>query len=264
MTNTLPQEYWGRLMRAILEFDLIEANDRVLIGLSGGKDSLFLTYALAVLRDRLPMNLSLHAVFIDAQFSDDFDTVSLQSFCDSLSIPLTVQQVNIAQAIRNQNGKDPCFTCAFFRRGAIGRIAKELGYNKIAYAHHHNDAVETLLMGLFSSGQIKTFRPKTYLSRQDLTVIRPLIYFRESELADSIAIHGFTPLKNPCPLDGKTNRQDTKELIARLGRQFPNLYAHLSAALRQDAVSDDLWPRELTRTEMKEKHTAFMHSIHRK
>lgn len=261
--NTMPQPYWSRLLRAILEFDLIEPNDRVLIGLSGGKDSLFLTYALAVLRDRLPINLSLHAVFIDAQFSDGFDTSALRSFCDRLDIPLTVQQVNIAQTIKNQNGKDPCFTCAFFRRGAIGRIAKELGYHKIAYAHHHDDAVETLLMSLFSSGQVKTFRPKTYLSRQDLTVIRPLIYFRESELIDSVSIHAFTPIKNPCPLDGKTNRQDTKELIARLGREFPNLYAHLSAAMREDAVSD-LWPKELSRAQMKEKHTAFMRAIRQK
>lgn len=263
MTNTMPQTYWSRLLRAILEFDLIEPNDRILIGLSGGKDSLFLTHALSVLRDRLPMNISLHAVFIDAQFADDFDTTPLRNFCDRLDIPLTVQQVNIAQAIRNQDGKDPCFTCAFFRRGAIGRIAKELDCNKIAYAHHHDDAVETLLMGLFSSGQVKTFRPKTYLSRQDLTVIRPLIYFRESELADSVSIHGCPPLKNPCPLNGKTNRQDTKELIEQLSKQFPNLYAHLSAAMREDAVSD-LWPKELTRSQMKEKHTAFMRLIHKK
>lgn len=264
MTNTLPQDHWSRLMRAILEFDLIEADDRILIGLSGGKDSLFLTYALAALRDRLPLNLALHAVFIDAQFTDDFNAMPLHAFCERLHIPLTIQKVNIAQAIRNQDGKDPCFTCAFFRRGAIGRIAKELGCNKIAYAHHHDDAVETLLMSLFSSGQVKTFRPKTYLSRQDLTVIRPLIYFREAELTDAVNIHGITPLKNPCPLDGKTNRQDTKELIEKLGEQFPNLYAHLSAAMRQDAISDDLWPKKLTRDEMKEKHTAFMRSLHRK
>lgn len=256
MKLQLPQLYFSRLMRAIVEFKLIEENDKILIGLSGGKDSIFLTYALAVMREKLKKNFSLAAITIDPMFTSDFSTKRIENFCQDLAIPFTSHKVNIAETIRQQNGKDPCFTCAFFRRGAINRFAVENGFNKIAYAHHNDDAVETFLMSLLYSGQLRTFLPKTYLDRTGLTVIRPLVYFRESELKDTVAIHGFTPVDSPCPLNGKTKRQEIKELIAKLTTTTPDLYSHLAAGMRENAVVE-LWPATLNRQELKKAYDTY-------
>ena len=258
MKIRLPQTHFSRLMRAIVEFNLIEENDKILIGVSGGKDSIFLAYAPPVMRERLKKKFSLMAVTINPMFTTNFDTSRIEDFCRGLDIPYTTHDVDIAGAIEKQDGKNPCFTCAYFRRGAINRIAKEHGCNKVAYAHHHDDAVETFLLSLLYSGQLKTFLPNTYLDHIDLTVIRPLIYFRESEVRDTISIHGFEPVPSPCPLDGKTKRQDVKELIARLGEDNPMLYEHLAAGMRQSSLGD-LWPGTKSRDEMNIIYDQYMY-----
>lgn len=258
MKTNLPQTHFSRLMRAIVEFDLIEDNDQILIGLSGGKDSIFLTYALALLQKRLKKNFDLAVITIDPMFTKDFPLHKVADFCKNLNLPFYHQAVDIAGTIKEQNDKDPCFTCAFFRRGAINRFAKEHGYNKVAYAHHHDDAVETFFMSLLYSGQLKTFLPKTYLDRTEISVIRPLIYFRENELKDTVALHGFTPIGSPCPFNGKTKRQEIKELIAVLGENNPTLYAHLGAGMRESAIIE-LWPPRQNRQQLKEKYDAYMY-----
>ena len=171
----LPKEYLSRIIRAVVEFQLIEDNDKILIGLSGGKDSLFMAYALTELKNTLKKNFTLGAITINPMFTKDFSCEAMQKFCDKLNIPYHIHEVNIAETIANQDNKNACYSCAFFRRGAINGYAKEHGYNKIAYAHNHDDAVETFFMNLFYSGQLKTFMPSTYLSRSDVTVIRPLL-----------------------------------------------------------------------------------------
>lgn len=256
MKLTLPQPYFSRLCRAIIEFDMIQPGDRILIGLSGGKDSVFLTYALAVLKQYSKTPFELAAITLDARFSDTFPLDELKAFCARLDIPFYTEQVDIAGIIAANDGKDPCFTCSFFRRGAINRFAMTHNFNKIAYAHHHDDAVETFYMNLMQSGQLKTFLPTTYLSRSELTVIRPLIYFREYEMRAATAIHGFTPIPSPCPLDGHTKRQEVKETLLALEEANPGTYAHLAAAMRQSAVIE-LWPEEPDRKSMQKKHLAF-------
>lgn len=255
-TNRLPRYHLSRLTRAIIEFDMITDGDRILIGLSGGKDSSFLAFALANLQAILPRKFELAAITMDPMFTDDFDPEPIADFCASLAIPWHFIKVNVAQTIEANKGKDPCFTCSLFRRGAINKFAAAHGFNKIAYAHHHDDAVETFLMSILCSGQLTTFLPVTYLDRTDLTVIRPLIYFRERELAATPRLHGFTPVASPCPLNGKTKRQEIKELIDRLAVVDPAVYTHLAAAMRQ-REKQSLWPPEPSRAEMKQKHLAL-------
>jgi tRNA(Ile)-lysidine synthase TilS/MesJ len=255
----LPQNYFGRLCRACIEFDLIEENDNILIGLSGGKDSLFLTYALAFLRDHAAVSFKLAAFTLDPLFSDDFATHVLKDYCHDLDIPFYTEQVDIAGIIAGNNGKDPCFSCAFFRRGALNRFAAANGFNKVAYAHHHDDAVETFYMGLLYAGQLKTFLPKTYLDRTKITVIRPLLYFREYELIDSYKLTGQEPIPSPCPYNGKTKRQEIKEMIRELETNNPAVYSHLTAAMRCSQAEIELWPPELKRDELKVKHFNFWH-----
>ena len=260
MNINIPQTYFSKLMRAVVEFELIDNGDRILIGVSGGKDSIFLTYALAILRERLKKDFTIAAFTVNPQFDDPFDTDAIAAFCKSLGVPYEVVDVDIAGAIAEQEEKSPCFTCAFFRRGAVNRYAKEHHMNKVAYAHHHDDAVETFLMSLFYSGQLNTFRPKTYLDKTGITVIRPLVYFREQEIIDAIPLHGFTPIPSPCPHNGNTTRQTVKELIARLSAENPSLYSHLAAGMREGALGE-LWPASKTRKEMEHTHRAFMANI---
>ena len=246
----LPRPYFRRLLRAVNEFNMINSGDKILIGLSGGKDSLFLTYALACLRDVSRKPFSIGAFTLDPLFSDNFTTEKLADFCQSLGISFASEKVDIAGIIKENTSKEPCFTCAFFRRGAVNRHALAHGYNKVALAHHHDDAVETFLMGLLYSGQLQTFLPCTYLDRTGLTVIRPLIYFRESEIKRMIKLHGFEPIPSPCPYNGKTKRQETKELIYSLGKKIPQLYDRLAAAMRSGG-STELWPPAPPRDQLK-------------
>ena len=258
MKINIPQQYFSKLMRAVVEFEMIEDGDYILIGVSGGKDSIFLCYALAILRERLKKDFRLSALTINPMFPDTpFDTARIRTFLSGLEIPYDVIDVDIAGAIEAQGGKTPCYTCAFFRRGAMNRYAKEHGMNKIAYAHHNDDAVETFLMSLLYSGQLTTFTPVTYLDRTDLKVIRPLIYFRESETRAAVRYHGFTPVPSPCPHDGHTIRQEVKELIARLSPKIPDLYEHLASGMREGALGE-LWPATKTRDVMKETYLRYM------
>ena len=259
MNINLPQLFFSKIMRAIVEFEMIEDGDKILLGISGGKDSIFLAYAMAIMRTHLRKDFQLGALTINPQFKKDFakEMQRVGEFCQSLNIPYETVDVDIAGTIKKQGNKQPCFTCAFFRRGAMNRYALEHGYNKIAYAHHHDDAVETFLMSILYSGQVDTFTPVTYLDRTGLTVIRPLVYFREQEIMDAGQYHGFTPVSSPCPYDGNTMRQSVKELIPRLAAEIPDLYPHLASAMRYGALGE-LWPKAKNRDEMRETYFRYM------
>ena len=264
MKINLPQLFFSKLMRAVVEFEMIEDGDEILLGISGGKDSIFLAYAMAILRIRLKKNFRLHALTINPMFKADFpaEMQRVGKFMEELEIPYDTVDVDIAGAIAEETqkasaGHSPCFTCAYFRRGAMNRYALAQGCNKIAYAHHHDDAVETFLMSLFYSGQLETFTPVTYLDRTNLHVIRPLCYFREQEIIAAIQYHGFQPVPSPCPYDGHTGRQEIKELIARLEPEVPDLYAHLGSAMRLGALGE-LWPAAKNREEMRDTYFRYM------
>lgn len=258
MLGKLTQADVSRLWRAIIEFDLLQDGDRILIGLSGGKDSMLLLYALSHAAKIAPLKISLAALTIDPMFSEDFPVDKLHAFCTNLNIPFYTEKVNLKQAINDSNQNDPCYTCSFFRRGAMNNFAKNNNFNKLALAHHHDDAVETFVMNLFNSGQLKTFLPKTYLDRSNITVIRPFIYYREKDIISIVNKVGITPVKSPCPFDGHTNRQITKELIKTLSENNKFLYDHLSAAMRENS-SSELWPPKKTKDELSKKFYAFWH-----
>ena len=252
----LPKSIFSRITRAVVEFELIDDNDKILIGISGGKDSLFLTYALALLRERFKKNFELTALTINPMFTKDFNVEAVTDFCRELNIEHKVEDVDIAGVIEVAD-KKPCFTCAYFRRAAMNRYANSIGANKVAYAHHLDDAVETFLMSILSSGQLNTFTPKTFLDRSKITVIRPLVYIREFEIDKFTQKNHFNIVKSPCPIDGKTNRQTVKELIKNLSKQFPDLFSHLTASMRKSSLGD-LWEAPKTREEMKAAYYSYL------
>ena len=259
MQLVLPKVIFSKLMRAIVEFDMIQNDDKILIGLSGGKDSLLLTYALATLKQRIRKNFNLAAVTINPMFNENFQCSELKNFCANLNIPHEIHNVDINSAIHARQDKSPCFTCAYFRRAAINRIANEIGANKVAYAHHLDDAVETFFMSLLSSGQLTTFTPKTFLSRSNITVIRPLVYLREYQIESFVTKNNFNIVKSPCPIDGKTNRQAVKNLIAILSKDFPDLFNHLAAAMRESSIGE-LWSAPKSLAEMRKTYFSYVSS----
>ena len=251
----VPAEYLSKLWRALIEFDMLAEGDKILIGLSGGKDSMFLTAALAELQKHAPLHFELACYTVDTMFDTHFPKQELEAFCAHVHLPHYSEQVNVP-AIKRANDATPCFSCAYFRRAATNRRALELGCNKVAWAHHNDDVVETFLLNLLTSGQQKTFLPVTPLSRTGLTIIRPLLYYREAEIIDMISKLGFQPLKNPCPYDGHTKRQEAKELLLQLRSFSPEVYEHLAAAMRNQNGSE-LWPTKLTQKELSDKFYQF-------
>jgi tRNA 2-thiocytidine biosynthesis protein TtcA len=256
--KVLPKTYVRKIWRAIMEFDMLGPGDRCLVGLSGGKDSSFLLYALAVIREHAPFQFDLAAVTIDPRFDENFPADRLRQLCAELEVPFFLERLNLAKVAFAPSEQNPCARCAYFRRGALNRIARREGYDRLALAHHHDDAVETLLMGILFSGQIKTFGPVTVQDRSELTVIRPLIYLREAEIKRAYRFFEWQPIENPCPLDGKSTRQKVKELLRELGRENRFVYDNVSAAMRRPLDQIELWPPELSREEMRTRYLRLM------
>lgn len=251
----VPAEDLSKLWRAVIEFDMLQPGDRILVGLSGGKDSMLLTAMLAEIKKYAPIPFELACYTVNAMFAPDFPKQRLQEFCARYGLEHYSDDVDV-MAAHAQKGGSPCFTCAYFRRAATNRRAKELGFNKVALAHHNDDAVETFFMNLVTSGQLRTFLPVTPLSRSGITVLRPLLYYRESEIRRLVAKLNLEPIKNPCPYDGHTMRQDIKEHIVQLNGRYPEIYEHLAAAMRC-SQQQELWPGKPESKELIAKFRAF-------
>lgn len=249
MNLSLPKHYNRKIARTIAEFELIEAGDKILVGLSGGKDSSFLLYALAVFQKYLGVNFDLAALTVDLGFTEEVDYTPLREFCAQLEVPYYVEETRIAEAVQAEGTNNPCAKCSYFRRGAIGEFMEQTDHNKIAYGHHYDDAVETFLMSIIYSGQIKTFEPKSYLSRQGIYVIRPLVYMREQEIVEANSqLLDWEPLASSCPYDGTTKRAEIKELIGQF-TDDKQIFYNLASAMRE-GTEINLWPEELSGEEI--------------
>lgn len=238
----LPQTYHSKIWRAIHEFDLLSPGDRVLVGFSGGKDSAFLLYALSVIKEYSPIPFEVAAITVDMGFQD-VEFSPLRRFTESLGIEYEILKTNIADIVFSV-GEDetPCAKCSYFRRGAINDYAVSHGFNKVAYAHHHDDAVETFLMSILYAGLIKTFQPKTHLGRTGVTVIRPLSYLRARDISKAFSTFlDYTPLPSPCPAADKSQRAKVRGLLKMLVRENRFVYTNLAAAMREGRPIE-LWP----------------------
>lgn len=244
MRLSLPKSYTKALWRAIVEFDLIQPHDKIMIGFSGGKDSAFLSYALAVLQKSSPIPFEVAAVHIDLGFEADYDVKYFYDYFAQLGIPLEIEHTRIKDIVFAEGEKSACARCAFFRRGAVNHHAKTKGFNKVAYAHHYDDAVETFLMSILYSGQTATFMPSTFLTESAVTVIRPLVYLREKEVREAKKLIGYEPIAAPCPMAGRTKRAEVKRLIRTLGINNKMIFYNVASAMCANSVKD-LWPARM-------------------
>ena len=240
------QHILGQVRRCVEDYHMIEAGDKVAVGVSGGKDSLLTLTALARLRDFYPISFQLEAITLETGTPGmSFDAVA--ELCRELEVPYTRIHVPVYQIVfEERKEKNPCSLCAKLRRGSLNTALTERGIHKIALGHHYDDAIETLLMNLLFEGRIGCFQPVTYLDRTGITQIRPLLYCREDDIRRTVERLRLPVVHNPCPADGHTKCQEVKTLIASLEPQYPKLKESVFAAMQRLPLPH--WaPRELRR-----------------
>lgn len=245
------QAILSHVRRCIEDYEMIAPGDRIAVGVSGGKDSLVLLYAMAKLKQFYPVPFELHALTVHPGVPE-MDFGSVAAMCQSLNVPYHIIQTEIFEIIFDRRKeKNPCSMCAKMRRGALHNAMQELGLNKIALGHHFDDAVETFFLSLFYEGRLSCFQPVTYLDRTGITQIRPLLYCGEGMVRGAALRHELPIVQNPCPADGNTRRQEVKELIGRLRKDYPNLKEYVFGAMQRLPLPE--WqPKEYKRRPLSE------------
>lgn len=225
------QQVLSYVRRAVDDYHMITEGDRIAVGISGGKDSLTLLYALNGLKRFYPLRFDIHAVTVDLGF-DNLNLDKINDLCNTMGVEYTIVKTDIAQVIfEERKEENPCSLCAKMRKGALNQAIKETGCNKVAYAHHKDDVVETMLMSLIFEGRFHTFAPVTYLDRMELTVIRPLMYMNEADVIGFVHKYDVPVVKSPCPADGHTKREYVKNLLRNLNLENPGVRERMFTAV---------------------------------
>lgn len=225
------QQLMSPVRRALDDYHMIDEGDHIAVGISGGKDSLSLLSALAGLKRFYPARFELTAVTVDLGFGiQNFDRIA--QMCDELKVPYIKVNTDIGKIIFDERKEqNPCALCAKMRKGALNTKVKELNCNKVAYAHHKDDIVVTMLLSLIYEGRFHTFRPVTYLDRMDLTVIRPLMYLQEADVIGFVNQNKLPVAKSACPADGYTKRKYAEDLLKRLNQENPGVKERMFTAI---------------------------------
>ena len=226
------QRLMGLVRRCVEDYNMIEDGDKIAVGVSGGKDSLVLLKLLTALRGYHNKAFTLEAITIDMGLGMDYS--GIEALCEELEVPYTVVKTEIGPIIFDyRKEKNPCSMCAKMRRGALNQALLDQGCNKLALGHHYDDAVETFLMSLIYEGRISCFQPVTHLDRTGITQIRPMLYIHEKTV-DAFARRMELPvLENRCPVDKHTKREEVKELIFNLVKEYPDLKERIFGAMQR-------------------------------
>jgi tRNA(Ile)-lysidine synthase TilS/MesJ len=230
------QQLLSYTRKALDDYHMIEDGDKVAIGISGGKDSLTLLYALSHIRRFYPKKFDIEAITVNMGFKE-LDFTAVAGLCKQLEVNYSVVETQIADIVfSHRKESNPCSLCAKMRKGAFNTKARELGCNKEAYAHHYDDVIETMMMSLIYEGRFHCFAPVTYLDRSEITLIRPLIYVEEADIKGFRNAYNLPVVKNPCPVDGYTKREYAKQLIKTLSSESPGLRERLFHAIQSSEI----------------------------
>ncbi len=224
--------------RAVDDYGMIKPGDRIGVGVSGGKDSVLLLAALARLRMFYPAEFEITAVTADPGFGGkDTDYSKISELCGNLGIRHIIKRTDIAEIVFDvRKEENPCSLCARLRRGALHDICVENGFNKLALGHNFDDAAETFMMNLFHEGRIGCFSPVTYLSRKDITVIRPFCLLPETKIKSAVKRLGLPVVKSACPAAGTTAREEMKTLLRGLNTDYRGVKERIIGALRRGDI----------------------------
>lgn len=232
-----------RFHKACADYGLIADGDHILIGLSGGKDSLALVELLGKRAQVFVPRFKVTAVHIRIKERDYHSDLSyLQEFCAHVHVPFVVRDTEIAELKAEkenrqaENEKHPCFLCSWYRRKALFDVAQELGCNKIALGHHKDDLVETLLMNLIFQGSIGTIPPLLQMEKMPLQMIRPLCLIEEKDIERYALLSSYEKQVKLCPLEKVSSRAEVKQLIKQLEALNPNVRDSIWAAMENIKV----------------------------
>ncbi len=226
------QKLMGLVRRCVEDYNMIEAGDRIAVGVSGGKDSLALLVLLAELRKFHNKPFEVEALTIDLGLGMDYS--GIEALCRRLEVPFHLEKTQIAPVIfEYRKEKNPCSMCSKMRRGALNQALLDLGMNKLALGHHYDDAVETFLMSLLFEGRISCFQPVTDLDRTGVIQIRPMLYIHERTVDHFVTRQQLPVLENRCPVDKTTKREEIKQLIYRLSAEYPDLKERIFGAMQR-------------------------------
>ena len=234
------QRILGCVRNAVDTYNMIEDGDKIAVGVSGGKDSVLLLKALCGLKTFYPKDFEIVAITLDMRFNNvDGDFSEIKKICDEYNVHYEIRRTELFDIIFNvRKESNPCSLCARMRRGILHDTAKELGCNKIALGHHLDDAAETFLMNLLSEARIGCFQPVTYLSRKDITMIRPLIHLTEGDVESAIKRLNLPVVKSKCPADENTRREDVKNLIKELNKQYEDVPQKIIGAIKRSHIDN--------------------------
>ncbi len=231
--------------RAVDTYQMIDDGDKIAVGISGGKDSLALLYALAGLRRFYPKHFDIIAITVNLGIPG-FETENIAKLCRELDVPYYVEDTEIYEIIFNvRKETNPCSLCAKMRKGALDDKIKTLGCNKRAYAHHKDDIIETFLMSLIFEGRIHTFSPVTFLDRSGLTLIRPLMFCNEGEIKSFQNEMNLPVVTAKCQADGYTKREYAKGLVKALDTENPGCKEKIFTAILNGNLTG--WPEAMPR-----------------
>lgn len=237
------QKMLAPLRKAITDFEMIKDGDKVAVGLSGGKDSLTLMTLLAAYKKFAPEKFELAAVRVDMGLknTDAAEVENLRAYVESLGVPYKVINTDIAEIIFDvRKEKNPCSLCSKMRRGCLNSELNNAGFNKLALGHHADDLAETLLLSMFYEGRLSTLTPTAYMSRTQVTLIRPMIYIEEKNIraySKNLPI-----LHNPCPANHATQREYMKKLIKHVQKTIPFCKDRLIGAITHPE-RNNLWDK---------------------
>ena len=217
------QHLMGLVRRCVDDYQMIEAGDRIAVGVSGGKDSLALVELLGKRAQIHVPSFKVTAVHVRVKERDYHSDLSyLEDFCSRVRVPFVIRDTEIGNR-ESRKEKDPCFLCSWYRRKVLFDVAQELGCNKIALGHHKDDLVETLLMNLIFQGSISTIPPLLQMEKMPIQMIRPLCLIEENEIAEYAERSGYEKQVKLCPLEKISNRTTIKQLIQQLEELNPNV-----------------------------------------
>ena len=229
-------EFTGTVRRAVDDYDMIQAGDKVAVGVSGGKDSMLLLLALNHLKSFYPKPFELSAITIELGF-EGMDFTPVKDMCAELNIPYACLKTDIKEIVFDVRKEDnPCSLCAKMRRGALNDYLRENGIGKLALGHHFDDAVETFMMSLLFEGRISCFRPVTYLDRSGITQIRPLIYCGEQKITNLAAQLNVPVVENPCPQDKASKRWEIKQMLKTMSADYPDMKSKIFGAMQRNPL----------------------------
>ena len=237
-----------RFHKACATYGLIEDGDHILIGLSGGKDSLLLTELLGRRAQIHVPSFRVTALHVRVKERDYHTDLSyLESFCAEANVPLIVRDTEIGEKpqspITNHQSpiENPCFLCSWYRRKVLFNVAQELGCNKIAFGHHRDDVVQTLLMNLIYQGTFATMPPVLQMDKMPLRIIRPLCLIDEADIVRYAAMRGYEKQTKLCPFEHVSSREKVKELLEQIKALNPEAVDSIYGALTN--IKTDYLPK---------------------